>query len=198
MRDQEEYDEAYAYIDPDITPEAEEPIEEAPTTRLTDIWMGFTTNQQTERLRDQNPIDIEHGRAFMGVINSGLIGHNYYTRHFEQRPEDKYRIVKNLSRLTHSKKELAVGKGYIKELCFSTDGRVICSPYDKGVRLLAFNEQCQEICCCVPDKPKELCTIVTMADCHTDVVVSCKFNPRHYQMVSGCLGGDIVWYSPVL
>ncbi|KRT86651.1 WD40 domain-containing protein [Oryctes borbonicus] len=197
MRDQQDYDEAYSYIECE-GPEIEEIPEEEPTTRLTDIWMGFTTNEQTEMLRRQNRTNLESGRAFMGVINSGLIGHNYYTRHFEHRPEDKYRIVKNLPRLTHSIKELAVGQGYIKELCFSTDGRIICSPYDRGIRLLAFNEQCQEICCCVPDKPRELYMLANMKDYHDSLVVCCKFSPTHYQVVSGCLGGDIVWYNPLL
>ena len=32
-------------------------------------------------------------------------------------------------------------EGYMREACFSPDGRVICSPHDDyGVRLLAFNE----------------------------------------------------------
>ncbi|KAI3367427.1 hypothetical protein L3Q82_026281, partial [Scortum barcoo] len=35
-------------------------------------------------------------------------------------------------RLTHYIEEANVGRGYIKELCFSPDGRLICSPY--GIR----------------------------------------------------------------
>lgn len=100
--------------------------------------------------------------------------------------------------MTHFVKEKGVGKGYIKELCFSGDGRIICSPYNRGVRLLGFNDRMQEVCFCVPNKPTELTTLVEMNDYHRAVVVSCKFNPLHYQMVSGCLGGDIVWYKPIL
>lgn len=160
--------------------------------------MGFMTNDQamSQRAMRQTLDDSDH--PFVGVINSGLIGRQNYNRYFRKRPEDRYRILKNLPRLTHYVEELPVGKGYIKELCFSTDGRLVCSPHDKGVRLLGFNEQLQEICNCVPDTPKELFTLAKMENYHPDVVVSCKFNPRHYQMVSGCLGGQIVWYKPIL
>ncbi|XP_025834531.1 DDB1- and CUL4-associated factor 10-like [Agrilus planipennis] len=131
-------------------------------------------------------------------INSGLVGRDNYTRYFRKRPEDRFRIVKNLPRLTHFIKEQSVGKGYIKELCYSSDGRIICSPYGKGVRLLAFDEQLQEVSYCVPEKPRELFTVAEINDYHPDVVVCCKFSPKHYQLVSGCLGGEIVWYHPIL
>lgn len=110
----------------------------------------------------------------------------------------RYKIIRNLPRLTHFKKERNMGKGYIKELCFSSDGRIICSPYNRGVRLLGFNEHLDELCYCVPEKPRELFTLAEMNNYHSDVVLSCKFSPRHCQMVSGCLGGEIVWYRPIL
>ncbi|KAH7983833.1 hypothetical protein HPB52_014616 [Rhipicephalus sanguineus] len=42
-------------------------------------------------------------------------------------------------RLLHYAQEPNRGRGWIKELCFSTDGRLVCSPLERGVRLLAFD-----------------------------------------------------------
>jgi len=34
---------------------------------------------------------------------------------------------------------------YIKEVAFSPDGRVICSPFGFGLHLLAFNDNCADL-----------------------------------------------------
>lgn len=82
-----------------------------------------------------------------------------------------YQIHKNKSRLTHYIEETNVGKGYIKELSFSQDGRIICSPYSYGVRLLAFNEKCSEMSTCFPNKtPVSLYEIGT-STAHNDIVL---------------------------
>ena len=109
------------------------------------------------------------------------------------------KIHQNIPRLTHYIEEPNVGSGYIKELCFSADGRVICSPFGNGVRLLAFSNECQELSDCVPSfnesvQLHELATNVS----HSDIVVSTKFSPRHCLLVSGCLSGKIVWHQPVV
>lgn len=177
----------------------EEPDDSVPPGRPTDIWMGLTSNEQLNAQRGMlSPNILDNMNLSMGIINSGLIGRNMYERHFRNRPSDRFKIIKNIPRMTHYKKEKNVGKGYIKELCFSADGRIVCSPYDKGVRLLGFNEHLDELCYCVPEHPIELFTLAEMNDYHSDVVLTCKFSPRHYQMVSGCLGGEIVWYRPIL
>lgn len=163
--------------------------------RATDIWMGFAANEELNNLRaSTGGLNIS---LTTGILSSGLIGRNPYRSHFRRR-DDLYKVILNIPRLTHYRIEKNVEKGYIKELCFSSDGRLICSPYGKGVRLLAFNDRLQELCYCVPERPAELYTVSEMNDYHKDVVVCCKFNPRQYQMVSGCLGGEIVWYKPVL
>ncbi|KAK4875079.1 hypothetical protein RN001_011501 [Aquatica leii] len=198
-REASDYTDAYRYIDEPAVQEEEEENSETANRRPTDIWMGFISNDDLSTYRNSQVLNIpENIHATMGIINSGIIGHDVFKRHFRNRPEDRNRIILNLPRLTHFIKEKSVGKGYIKELCFSSDGRIICSPYDTGIRLLGFNEHMQEMCYCVPNQPKELYTIAEMNNYHPDVVVSCKFNPRHYQMVSGCLGGEIVWYKPIL
>lgn len=158
--------------------------------------MGLVSNEQLHNLRTSS--DGGNIRLTTRPYNSGLIGCNHYENYFRRRPNDIFKVITNLPRLTHYMQEKNVGKGYIKELCFSSDGRLICSPYGRGVRLLAFNNHLQELCYCVPDRPRELFTVAKMKDYHKSVVVCCKFSPRQYQMVSGCLGGEIVWYRPIL
>lgn len=109
-----------------------------------------------------------------------------------------HRIHLNSPRLTHYIEEPNVGKGFIKELCFSSDGRLICSPFGYGVRLLAFSADCTELSTCVPNNgPMPLHELGTNV-CHADIVVSTKFSPRHCLFVSGCLTGRIVWHQPVV
>lgn len=204
-RDPSDY--TYTVVDESALPDENLDEEEEPPpsdgyriTGLSDIWVGSMSNERfnTERNR-QEITDLTNRGSFLGVINSGVNCSHMFNPYFRHRQEDRYRIIKNLPRLTHYVEEVTgSGKGYIKELCYSTDGRLICSPYGKGVRLLGFNEQLQELCYAVPDKPRELFTLATYKDYHSNVVLCCKFNPQHYQMVSGCLGGEIVWYRPIL
>lgn len=68
------------------------------------------------------------------------------------------------------------GKGFIKELCFSSDGRLICSPYGNGIRLLAFSEDCKELPDALPlnnDHPQKLYQLLSIEK-HPDIVVSSK------------------------
>lgn len=104
-------------------------------------------------------------------------------------------IHQNQARLTHYVTEPNVGRGFIKELCFSTDGRLVCSPFGQGVRLLSFNPSCSELCDCVPTSPVKLYE-VTANMCHPSVVVSTKFSPTHCLLVSGCLNGKICFHYP--
>ncbi|XP_056281510.1 DDB1- and CUL4-associated factor 10 [Pseudoliparis swirei] len=98
-------------------------------------------------------------------------------------------------RLTHYIEEANVGRGYIKELCFSPDGRLICSPYGYGVRLLAFDESCGELVDCMPVQTSCLREIRSIYS-HSDVVLTTKFSPTHCQLASGCLSGRVALYQP--
>uniref|UniRef100_A0A8C1HBA7 DDB1- and CUL4-associated factor 10 n=1 Tax=Cyprinus carpio carpio TaxID=630221 RepID=A0A8C1HBA7_CYPCA len=98
-------------------------------------------------------------------------------------------------RLTHYIEEANVGRGYIKELCFSPDGRLICSPYGYGVRLLAFDEHCAELTDCMPVRTALLREIRSIYS-HSDVVLTSKFSPTHCQFASGCLSGRVALYQP--
>ncbi|XP_067007174.2 DDB1- and CUL4-associated factor 10 homolog [Anabrus simplex] len=113
-------------------------------------------------------------------------------------PKVNRRIHRNIPRLTHYIEEPNVGKGFIKELCFSADGRLICSPFGYGVRLLGFSPECSELSVCVPSEPPVKLYEMATNVCHTDYVVSTKFSPQHCLLVSGCLSGKIVWHQPVV
>lgn len=104
-----------------------------------------------------------------------------------------------------------MGHGYLKEMCFSPDGRVIASPFDNGVRLLTFNPQCSDMtyslstsairgthCDGDEKEPPYALHELTANKGHSDVVLSTAFSPTHPLFVSGCLGGKIVWHQPVL
>ncbi|XP_061741964.1 LOW QUALITY PROTEIN: DDB1- and CUL4-associated factor 10 [Nerophis ophidion] len=98
-------------------------------------------------------------------------------------------------RLSHYIEEANVGRGYIKELCFSPDGRLICSPYGYGVRLLAFDERCGELSDCLPVQTSCLREVRAIYS-HSDVVLTTKFSPTHCQLASGCLSGRVALYQP--
>ncbi|KAM5182717.1 DDB1- and CUL4-associated factor 10 [Callospermophilus lateralis] len=98
-------------------------------------------------------------------------------------------------RLTHYIEEANVGRGYIKELCFSPDGRMISSPHGYGIRLLGFDKQCSELVDCLPKESSPLRVIRSLYS-HNDVVLTTKFSPTHCQIASGCLSGRVSLYQP--
>ncbi|XP_063311387.1 DDB1- and CUL4-associated factor 10 [Pelobates fuscus] len=98
-------------------------------------------------------------------------------------------------RLTHYIEEANVGRGYIKELCFSPDGRMIASPHGYGIRLLGFDSQCNELVDCLPKEAGTLQEIRSLYS-HRDVVLTTKFSPTHCQIASGCLSGRVSLYQP--
>ncbi|KAJ1205538.1 hypothetical protein NDU88_000968 [Pleurodeles waltl] len=98
-------------------------------------------------------------------------------------------------RLTHYIEEANVGRGYIKELCFSPDGRMISSPHGYGIRLLGFDSKCGELVDCLPKESSPLQEIRSLYS-HSDVVLTTKFSPTHCQIASGCLSGRVSLYQP--
>ena len=96
-------------------------------------------------------------------------------------------------------------RDYIKEICFSRDGRVLASPYENGVRLLAIDPQCtspdlyfdsryhsqhKEDNC--PDFEEVLCTPAT----HLSPVLTCKFARHDFILATGSLDGTVAFSSP--
>ncbi|XP_068697822.1 DDB1- and CUL4-associated factor 10-like [Montipora foliosa] len=100
-------------------------------------------------------------------------------------------------RLTHSIQEPNVAKGYIKEHCFSMDGRIICSPFGNSARILSFNSQCDELSSCIHGVPSELYDLKTLIT-HKHAVVTCRFSPKHLLLSLGCLGGRVSFFQPKL
>ncbi|XP_074028036.1 DDB1- and CUL4-associated factor 10 [Leptinotarsa decemlineata] len=198
-RDPKDYENAFTTVEEELPREQES--ENSNNSRPTDLWMGYIPlNEYYDRELNEASQNMWDNFQLpgMGILNSGLIGtDSSFSTYFRQCPEQRTRIIKNLPRMTHFIREKGVGKGFIKELCLSNDGRVIFSPYDKGVRLLGFNYKCQEMLMCIPDKPRQLKIVKEFANRHKDIVVSCKFSPVHHQLVSGCIVGDINWYQPV-
>lgn len=107
-----------------------------------------------------------------------------------------HKIHKNNERLTHYIEEANVGRGYIKELCYSNDGRIICSPFSHGVRLLSFSPSCDELSTLQPTSPGVKLHEIGTNISHSNIVLCTKFSPVHPLLVSGCLEGRIVWYQP--
>ena len=90
-----------------------------------------------------------------------------------------------------------MARGYIKEHCFSSDGRIICSPFGNSARILSFSPECDELSSCVHDTPSELCDLKTLIS-HKHAVVTCRFSPTHLLLSMGCLGGKVSFYQPKL
>lgn len=113
------------------------------------------------------------------------------------------KIFQNPKKLMYYIQEPNKGKGFIKEPCFSSDGRIICSPYDNGVRLLGYSEICSEYprhfqeVHSIKQTPRTL-KVLKELTAHDDMVLSTKFSPREPLLVSGCKSGKIVWYHPIL
>ncbi|XP_003737945.1 DDB1- and CUL4-associated factor 10 [Galendromus occidentalis] len=101
----------------------------------------------------------------------------------------------NKPRLLYYLDEPNVGRGFIKELCFSPDGRIICSPYYSGYRLFAFDDSCSELADRVPRTPRKL-TPISSLQCTGSFVVSSKFSPTQHLLVTGCLSGMINFFEP--
>ncbi|XP_013171033.1 PREDICTED: DDB1- and CUL4-associated factor 10 isoform X1 [Papilio xuthus] len=120
------------------------------------------------------------------------------SRHGDAEEATKHYIRQNRQRLLYYVEETNEGRGFIKELCFSADGRLVCSPFGRGMHLLALNKDCSELCHCVQDfhGPAPLVEVGQSLGIHQDLVVSSKFSPRHHVLVTGCLEGKIVWYEP--
>lgn len=146
-------------------------------------------------LDSQNAFYIRTGSGNHRAILLLRPGQNY-PRYYRS-VDPNHKIARNIPRLTHYIEEPNVGRGFIKELCFNSDGRLICSPYAHGVRLMMFDRNCSELSTCVQDKPQTLYDVST-SNCHSNCVVSTKFSPTHCLLVSGCLNGKIVWHQPVL
>lgn len=99
-------------------------------------------------------------------------------------------------RLLYYMSEPNDGRGYIKELSVSPDGRFICSSFGFGVRLLTFDSNCSELCDIDPKggQSQEL-TEKRLLLSHRRTVVTSEFSPTHPTLVTGCLEGKVVFHE---
>lgn len=114
----------------------------------------------------------------------------------EYRQINRWKVCEYKPRLKYYIEELNENHGFIKEQCFSPDGRIICSPFQFGYRLLSFNSNCDEMSDCIEDKPKELFELKRNFS-HSDYVLTTKFSPTVCQIASGCLKGRVVFSQPI-
>lgn len=112
-------------------------------------------------------------------------------------PHIKKSIPQNIRRMLYSIEQPNKGKGLIKEECFSSDGRLICSPYGCGFRLLAFSPDCSELPNALANyKYTQKLTELRYFKNHSDIVVSTRFSPIQPLLATGCLQGKVVWHQP--
>ena len=113
-------------------------------------------------------------------------------------PHIRIPIPQNVRRMLYSIEQPNKGKGLIKEECFSSDGRLICSPYGFGFRLLSFSDDCLELPKALAYQPENTHKLTELKyfKCHSDIVVSTRFSPIQPLLASGCLQGRVVWHQP--
>ncbi len=143
----------------------------------------------------ESPIFVTSNQMVSSQQNPTVFHRNKQNRN--NKSDSEFKIYKNIPRLLYYMQELNKNQGFIKELCFSPDGRIICSPYDFGYRLLSFNSNCTEMSDCIGNKPKKLFELKKNLS-HPDYVVTTKFSPIHCQIASGCLKGRVVFSQPIL
>ncbi|KAK7794396.1 hypothetical protein R5R35_011675 [Gryllus longicercus] len=104
-----------------------------------------------------------------------------------------------IPRFTHyfQKRFGGIGKCPFKELSFSPDGRLICYPSDKDIKLLVFSPRCSEQFMSWPGGERITLHEIATFNCDT-FVYSTRFSPRHCLFVAGSEGDSINWYQPVL
>lgn len=144
-----------------------------------------------------SPVVIISARTLNRRAHATILAPNASYRQIEPGTPDPPRIYRNLDRLTHYREELNVGPGFIKELCFSPDGRIICSPYECGIRFLSFNQDCSEMSSAISDNPQPLHELKVIVH-HSNLVVTTKFSPNNFMLASGCLEGNVNFYQPAL
>lgn len=127
-------------------------------------------------------------------MTSSSVGNTYRWMYL---PHLKKSIPQNIRRMLYSIEQPNKGKGLIKEECFSSDGRLICSPYGMGLRLLSFSEDCLELPTALAyHSNNNKLTELKYFKCHLDIVVSTRFSPIQPLLASGCLQGRVVWHQP--
>lgn len=194
-------------------PAAPTPVVAPDSPIVPDIWAAELTVR--DRVQGNRHINTNRasGNAHIYGISSGVVGLSLPEEDEERSPNEpiraasyskptnstanKPKIPQNMRRMLKYIEEPNKGKGFIKELCFSSDGRIICSPYGCGIRLLSFSPDCSELPNTLnPNGEAQPLVPLKYVKCHSDIVVSTKFSPRQPLFASGCLHGKVVWHQP--
>eukprot|EP00095_Tigriopus_kingsejongensis_P007901 maker-scaffold132_size323655-snap-gene-0.11 protein:Tk07901 transcript:maker-scaffold132_size323655-snap-gene-0.11-mRNA-1 annotation:"ddb1- and cul4-associated factor 10 homolog isoform x1" len=124
----------------------------------------------------------------------------FYNRDSIQTSTQPVYIHKNVPRLTHFIRESHTGRGFIKEIAFSPDGKIIASPFGHSVRILAFDKGCRDLSYSAQSQsePSEMHEVGLVTGLHQHPVLSCAFSPTQTLIVSGCKNGKIAWHFPHL
>ena len=151
-------------------------------------------NQENFEFGENNPVIIVSNHANSSAPRTTFLK---YSKDYKEIRDSNCKVYKNISRMRYFISEPNVNQGYIKEISFSPEGRVICSPYKLGYRILSFNSQCNEICDCVKNE-SQMMHVLTKTLPHPNFVVTTRFSPNQCQIASGCLGGRVIFSQPVL
>lgn len=174
-----------------------------------DIWAAeVTVRDRSLSGRNSSPSDF--GTTHVYGISSGVISMaqgnaSQPVRLTQVSSNGGYRymyvpkklIPQNVRRMLYSIEQPNKGQGLIKEECFSSCGRLICSPYGLGFRLLSFSPDCLELPNALEyQKEAHKLTELKYFKCHPDIVVSTRFSPIQPLLATGCLQGRIIWHQP--
>lgn len=93
---------------------------------------------------------------------------------------------------------------YIKEISFSKDGRILASPNEGGVRLLAMDQLCTPFDLYLDkrfhSKSKALNSldfdVIQTSMGHTSPVLTCRFAHHDLLVGTGCLNGRVAFHKP--
>lgn len=109
----------------------------------------------------------------------------------------KKSIPQNVRRMLYYIEQPNKGQGLIKEECFSSCGRLVCSPYGFGFRLLAYSPDCSELPRALDSRTesRQMTEVLQTVE-HKDIVVSTRFSPTQPLLATGCLQGRIHWHYP--
>lgn len=107
-------------------------------------------------------------------------------------------------RMLAIKKHEIYAHDFIKEICFSPDGRLIAAPLSNTVQLLAASAECPNIDLHFQklnqdtSLPSKLCDLQCPLIAHKNPVLCCTFAPRDVLLATGCMDGEIYIHQPVL
>lgn len=98
---------------------------------------------------------------------------------------------------------------FIKEFCFSPDGRIIASPHAKGVRLLAIDDLCTPIDVYKDDRfmyeegrkdfsELQVVNDLSIGGSFSSPVLSCRFAHQDFILATGGYSGEFLFHQPRL